>query len=467
MGNSALDKTIVTDLTDFNAPMTITNAGTTDALLITQNGVLAAGEMALRVHSNTAQTTSQLVQVYQQNASSNQVCIDIANVGSGSGLTVGQTGVLAVNNEALQLYSNAAQTTGNALCNMELASGSSTIPVLKTVNAGTGMCVHVKQDGVCVAQAALYVSSGAAQTTAPLLQVDQASGSSTKEAAGISNTGTGDGLYINQIGVNASGEYGLQVYSNAVQVNGGLVYLRQNNTSSTQGALVINHQGSNAAQNIFANNAGAAHLRLTGDCTNSSPDDGDLWYTGTALNFNDGSTTTDLLAGGGGAYELVQSATFTNSSNVQITQTIAAGDVYRIIWDFTTGALNFQPGLRVNNNSASNYQYRRQGWEENSGFADLTDNTHLSSFDTKVELYPDNGQWDWWKVEATITAKTSVTQFEIVTNGGDVASQFLMHTECYGFFAGGTPTSIQVQDIDGGASNAMTGRYYVLKLNQS
>ena len=43
------------------------------------------------------------------------------------------------------------------------------------------------------------------------------------------------------------------------------------------------------------------HLRFIGDPTNASPVDGDWWYDGTALNFRDASSTTDLLLAGGGA----------------------------------------------------------------------------------------------------------------------------------------------------------------------
>ena len=38
------------------------------------------------------------------------------------------------------------------------------------------------------------------------------------------------------------------------------------------------------------------HLNLLGDPTVASPTDGDLWYTGSALNFRDGASTVDLLS---------------------------------------------------------------------------------------------------------------------------------------------------------------------------
>ncbi|GAF92075.1 unnamed protein product, partial [marine sediment metagenome] len=45
-------------------------------------------------------------------------------------------------------------------------------------------------------------------------------------------------------------------------------------------------------------------IQMTGDPTVAVPVDGDFWWTGTALNFYDGATTHDLLAGGGATLEL-------------------------------------------------------------------------------------------------------------------------------------------------------------------
>ena len=45
----------------------------------------------------------------------------------------------------------------------------------------------------------------------------------------------------------------------------------------------------------IAQTGNGPHLRFTGDPTVASPTDGDLWFTGSALNFRNGTTTVDLL----------------------------------------------------------------------------------------------------------------------------------------------------------------------------
>lgn len=55
--------------------------------------------------------------------------------------------------------------------------------------------------------------------------------------------------------------------------------------------------GTTSPNAILTNSGNGPHLRMTGDPTVASPTDGDMWYTGSALNFRDGSTTVDLLAG--------------------------------------------------------------------------------------------------------------------------------------------------------------------------
>ena len=102
------------------------------------------------------------------------------------------------------------------------------------------------------------------------------------------------------------------------------------------------------------------HIRLTGDPTNASPVDGDMWFDGTALNFRDASSTTDLLSAGGGALTFVSATNLSAVAN--------SGDIailpdrkYRVIFDFiknTTADVQ----MRFNSNaggSSYNYQQRR------------------------------------------------------------------------------------------------------------
>lgn len=61
---------------------------------------------------------------------------------------------------------------------------------------------------------------------------------------------------------------------------------------------IVTWNSSVLGTHILNSTANGSHLRLTGDPVVAAPVDGDLWWTGTALNFYDGATTTDILAGG-------------------------------------------------------------------------------------------------------------------------------------------------------------------------
>jgi hypothetical protein len=58
----------------------------------------------------------------------------------------------------------------------------------------------------------------------------------------------------------------------------------------------------NGQVNLADSTTGSSQINFgTGGGTPSTPTEGDMWYTGTSLNFFDGSTTHDLLAAGGGS----------------------------------------------------------------------------------------------------------------------------------------------------------------------
>ncbi len=84
----------------------------------------------------------------------------------------------------------------------------------------------------------------------------------------------------------------------------------QNDVTNDPDAMGVTNTGTGAGILITASGNGP-HITLVGDPTVAAPADGDLWYTGTSLNFYDGATTTDLLAGGGAT---LTRATFTNAS---------------------------------------------------------------------------------------------------------------------------------------------------------
>ncbi|MBU0598891.1 hypothetical protein KKF61_07975 [Patescibacteria group bacterium] len=79
----------------------------------------------------------------------------------------------------------------------------------------------------------------------------------TEEMVLITNSGTSDGMKISQDGDLAANQYGLWVYSNADQDTSELVFIEQDNASSTKAALVIQQDGS--ASSILASEGSAAN----------------------------------------------------------------------------------------------------------------------------------------------------------------------------------------------------------------
>ena len=63
----------------------------------------------------------------------------------------------------------------------------------------------------------------------------------------VQNDGTHHGIYSYQTGVLASNYSAVRVYSNAIQVNSPLIYVKQDNASSSEPALEIVNDGTGAA----------------------------------------------------------------------------------------------------------------------------------------------------------------------------------------------------------------------------
>jgi len=222
-----------------NAPggkLEILNSLTGHGLYIQQNGVLAASKYSLYVCSNAVQVNSHLVYFKQDNASSTSRVLEIDNDGTG------------------------------IACYIHQDNASSTNSALYMDNYGTGHGCYIHQYGVLASgKSALYIT-GVAQTTNSLVTIYQIA-SSTRTALDIINAGTGAGIDINQLGngtaleinndytghgiylhqdgVLAASKYSLYVCSNAVQVNSPLVYIHQDNASSTQSAMRILNDGTN------------------------------------------------------------------------------------------------------------------------------------------------------------------------------------------------------------------------------
>jgi len=84
----------------------------------------------------------------------------------------------------------------------------------------------------------------------------------------------------------------------------------QNDVTNDPAAMQVTN--STTGPGVILNATGSGpHLNFIGDPTVVTPVDGDLWYTGTSLNFYNGATTKDLLAAGGATGTR---GTFTNAS---------------------------------------------------------------------------------------------------------------------------------------------------------
>jgi len=105
--------------------------------------------------------------------------------------------------------------------------------------------VYIEQVGVLAAnQHALYIHSNAAQVNGNLLRIVQDNASSSEWVGVIDNDGAGGCLFLRQDGVGAGSFYSFEVYSNAAQVNVELCALVQSNASSTKGCILLWNNGS-------------------------------------------------------------------------------------------------------------------------------------------------------------------------------------------------------------------------------
>lgn len=157
---------------------------------------------------------------------------------------------------------------------------------LEIANTSTDHSIYINQSGVLASgKHGLFIYSNAIQVNERLVRFWQDNAASTKGVVYIDNDGSGTSLYINHNGGTGAGKYGLWLASaNAASTTAdtALAMFEQLHASTTQPVLELNHQGN------------GAHIRMTGDPSNSSPNDGDFWYTGTALKFQDGGTTRTL-----------------------------------------------------------------------------------------------------------------------------------------------------------------------------
>lgn len=117
----------------------ISNSGTEGSLTISQSGVLASGKSALKIASASNQTSGAgLVDVALSASGATIPVVKLANAGTGSGLDLAQSGVLASGKAGVSASVSGVQINGKGAVFAELTNASSTIPLFKGENTGSG-----------------------------------------------------------------------------------------------------------------------------------------------------------------------------------------------------------------------------------------------------------------------------------------------------------------------------------------
>ena len=256
--------------------LNIVNSLTSNGLYINQTGVLAASKYGLYVYSYAVQVNSYLVNIHQDHASSTSSVMRLQNDGTGSGLYILQNGVMANTQSALLVSVTGAQVNASTVAKFAQTDAGSTADVVEIDANGTGHGIYICKSGVLVtSKYGLYVYSNAVQTNSNLVHIHQDNAGSTASVASILNDGTGNALYIVQLGALASGYNALRIIggNTNAQTGDSLVFLKQDHASSTQSVLEIINDGTNHALFITQNGisaAGDAALRVYSDAAQTN-----------------------------------------------------------------------------------------------------------------------------------------------------------------------------------------------------
>lgn len=162
-----------------------------------------------------------------------------------------------------------------------------------------------------------------------------------------------------------------------------------------------------------------------------------------------------------------ESATFSASTSVSVTETISSGDVYMVIFEGTVDSTTVDDVFfRINSDATSLYQYFFAGNQviSSSTVAAISGasavGTPAAQFDLINEFdYNSSGSFF---IKLFITARNSMTQITWEASNVSQTGEERRLVTGTGFYTGGTPTSFQFLP-----SSACTGRYYVSKMKIS
>lgn len=163
-----------------------------------------------------------------------------------------------------------------------------------------------------------------------------------------------------------------------------------------------------------------------------------------------------------GGYAFVQSEAVNTANDITITQTMAVGDTYKVI--FQGGMENGSSGINllINGATGANYDWVNTGGIFTSSYAAIGEGARAAG---EIAIF--NGapvaDSDSFYVEIEITAEQGHTQtsYQSSTAENGVRVQSLVGS---GLYDGGTPTSIVFETPGAGT---IEGRWYVYKLNQT
>ena len=251
--NIGSGKWITTSGTEDGFRVTSSSTGTASAVL--QNEVLASNDHALFVYSDAIQINSALAKFEQDNASSTASTLILQQDGTGHGQAINLNGDLASSRYGLRVLSSVAQTNSELLY-VHSDHASSTANVTSITNDGTGNGLYIYQVGVTpVGKHALYVYSDSVQTDAFLAKVEQNNVGSTASCLRLINEGTGHGLRVDTNKLLASGKYGLHLLTDVAQTTSAQALIHSTHASTDKPALQVSYAGNDKAVAIYNSNA--------------------------------------------------------------------------------------------------------------------------------------------------------------------------------------------------------------------
>ena len=239
----------------FTATFENDNASNTQAIVRVYNAGIGNGVLISQIGAGIGLNVDQAAVASR--------AAQITNAGTRQGLYLVQSGVLDGGNSGLQVYTNTAQTTGDALCKIWNDASGSTIPTAWFLNDGTNAAVLVDQNGLLSSGTnALYVLNDiTAQTTGDaIVRIRNAVAGTTIPTLKLQTTGTGEGLLIDMDGdakglvidseATTSGEpsAAISVYTGSGAT---CIHYEAGSNANGYGLLGNSPTGGNAASNYF------------------------------------------------------------------------------------------------------------------------------------------------------------------------------------------------------------------------